>query len=182
MAAFELVTLTTAFWKSDGPRYRQTYFEDQESQAQKGTGLWEALFQMPASRISWTCAVFLLAYVGVEVALGGWIVTFMEKVRNQDNFNSGMSAAGFWLGITIGRAVLGFVTPRIGIKIAMSVSYRCDLFISADTDVSLIGLYRMCCCFGACVLAGTTIHCLSCRCFAARLFLGTNVPWCGARR
>lgn len=53
----------------------------------------------------------------------------MEKVRNQDDFNSGMSAAGFWLGITIGRAVLGFVTPRIGIKIAMSVSYRREVFL-----------------------------------------------------
>ncbi|KAJ6088189.1 hypothetical protein N7486_009450 [Penicillium sp. IBT 16267x] len=66
------------------------------------------------------CALFLLGYVGVEVALGGWIVTFMIRVRQGGAFASGMTATGFWLGITVGRVILGFVTPRVGENIAIS--------------------------------------------------------------
>jgi fucose permease len=78
--------------------------------------------KMPAARITWLCAAFLLCYVGSEVALGGWIVQFMIKVRNGNEFASGMVSVGFWLGITLGRIVLGFITPRIGEKLAVSVS------------------------------------------------------------
>lgn len=101
--------------------YRAEYEKSQQRHAIKETGLGEALFQKPAARVTWVTALFLLCYVGVEVALGGWIVTFMSKVRKQSDFSSGMSAAGFWLGITFGRAILGFVSPRIGVKLAMSV-------------------------------------------------------------
>ena len=115
------MSLTTAFWKSTGAVYRAAYSESQQKESRKESGLGDALFKKPAARISWVTSLFLLCYVGVEVALGGWIVTFMNKVRKQDDFSSGMSAAGFWLGITFGRAILGFVSPKIGIKLAMSV-------------------------------------------------------------
>jgi fucose permease len=84
----------------------------------------EALFAFPSARVTWLCAFFLLGYVGVEVALGGWIVTFMIRVRHAAPFASGMTATGFWLGLTVGRVILGFVTPRIGEKLAICVSSR----------------------------------------------------------
>ena len=70
--------------------------------------------------ITWICAIFLLGYVGVEVSLGGWLVTFMLRVRHGQPFASGMVATGFWLGITVGRMVLGFVTGKIGEKTAIA--------------------------------------------------------------
>jgi len=82
----------------------------------------EALLTRPSARVTWTCAIFLLGYVGAEVALGGWIVTFMIRVRGGAPFASGMTATGFWMGMTVGRVVLGFVTPRIGEKLAITVS------------------------------------------------------------
>ena len=82
----------------------------------------EALLQMPAARVTWLCAIFLLCYVGVEVALGGWIVVFMMQVRKGQSFASGMTATGFWLGLTVGRVILGFVTPRLGERLALMVS------------------------------------------------------------
>jgi fucose permease len=81
----------------------------------------EALLRRPAARVVWLSALFLLGYVGIEVALGGWIVTFMIRVRHGAPFASGMTATGFWLGITVGRVILGFVTPRIGEKLAIAV-------------------------------------------------------------
>ena len=85
-------------------------------------GLKEVLFQKPGARVAWLCAIFLLGYVGIEVALGGWIVEFMIQVRHGGAFESGLTATGFWLGLTVGRFVLGFITPRIGEKLAIMVS------------------------------------------------------------
>ena len=48
-------------------------------------------------------------------------MTFMIRVRGRDPFASGMTATGFWLGITIGRTVLGFITPRFGERISVTV-------------------------------------------------------------
>jgi fucose permease len=58
------------------------------------------------------CSFYLLAYVGSEVALGGWLVTFMVKVRHGSAFKSGIVTSGLWAGITLGRICLGFVTGR----------------------------------------------------------------------
>ena len=44
------------------------------------------------------------------------------EVRDGEEFASGMTATGFWIGIAVGRIVLGFVTPRLGEKLAISVS------------------------------------------------------------
>lgn len=45
----------------------------------------------------------------------------MIQVRNGEPFASGMTATGFWLGLTIGRVILGFVTPRVGEKRAIMI-------------------------------------------------------------
>lgn len=79
------------------------------------------LFTRKYGRVTWICSFFLLGYVGVEVALGGWIVTFMRRIRHGAAFASGMTATGFWLGLTCGRVSLGFVTPRIGEKLSIVV-------------------------------------------------------------
>ncbi|KAJ5232099.1 hypothetical protein N7468_005055 [Penicillium chermesinum] len=105
-AAIELVTCTVCFWQATGADFRAKTAAEQN----KG-GLKDALLTMPSARVTWLCSLFLLGYVGVEVALGGWIVTFMIQIRHGAAFASGMVATGFWLGITVGRFILGFVTP-----------------------------------------------------------------------
>lgn len=65
------------------------------------------------TRVTLTVSLFLLIYVGAEVSIGGWIVTFMLRVRGGTPFASGLTSTGFWLGISVGRFVLGFVTPRL---------------------------------------------------------------------
>ena len=37
----------------------------------------------------------------------------MIKVRNGTEFSSGMVSVGFWLGLTLGRVILGFITPYL---------------------------------------------------------------------
>lgn len=122
--------MTASFWKADGVTYRASQKESEASQ--QGTGLAGALTKLPAARVAWVGALFLLCYAGVEVALGGWIVLFMIRVRNGDEFSSGMSATGFWLGITVGRVILGFVSPRVGIKLSTAI------YIAAATALELV--------------------------------------------
>lgn len=118
-ATIELAFCLTVFWDAKGTPAEAT----RASEPSRGA-LRRTLFTKHSGRVTWLCAFFLLGYVGIEVAIGGWIVTFMMRVRNGAAFASGMSATGFWLGITFGRVVLGFVTPRIGEKLAVSV--RCS--------------------------------------------------------
>ena len=53
----------------------------------------------------------------------------MMRVRNTEPFAAGMSAMAFWLGLTIGRVTLGFVTGRIGEKLAILVRIPNKSFI-----------------------------------------------------
>lgn len=118
MAFIELASSATAFWKADGAAFRAANPRTGEG---KDNRMKEAVMRLPYARVTWCCAIFFLGYVGIEVALGGWIVKFMLEVRKGENFASGMTATGFWMGITVGRLVLGFVTPRIGEKLAIAV-------------------------------------------------------------
>jgi fucose permease len=87
---------------------------------------------MPYARVVWLCAFFLLGYVGAEVSLGGWVVQFMLHVRNADPFDAGMTSMGFWLGLTVGRMLLGLVIPKIGVKLSLCI------FIPATMGLQLI--------------------------------------------
>ncbi|KAF9495023.1 MFS general substrate transporter [Pleurotus eryngii] len=58
-------------------------------------------------------AFFILAYVGVEVTIGGWIVTFIIDVRHGGP-SSGYISSGFFGGLTVGRVALLWVNKKIG--------------------------------------------------------------------
>ncbi len=53
---------------------------------------------------------FFLGYIGLEVSLGGWLVTFMLRIRHGESFSLGLVV---WLGLTFGRVILGFLTGKI---------------------------------------------------------------------
>ncbi|KAI9792245.1 MAG: hypothetical protein M1833_001244 [Piccolia ochrophora] len=113
-AVLETIVCTAAFWSEDGKKFRA---EHPRTTDRKGGRTREAL----SHKVTWIISLFIFCYVGVEVALGGWIVTFMIRIRKGDPFAAGISSVGFWLGITIGRVVLGFVSPRIGLKLSVAV-------------------------------------------------------------
>lgn len=111
-AALELVICTAAFWHKTGARYRAD-----TKQETGGSTTWNAV----KNKVTLLCGVFFLTYVGAEVALGGWIVTFMLRVREATPYASGISATGFWLGMTFGRALLGFITERYGERLCVTI-------------------------------------------------------------
>ncbi|KAK4941769.1 hypothetical protein LTR10_018373 [Elasticomyces elasticus] len=133
-AAIEVVVLVTAFWKADGPAYRAQRSPDSGDETVDGAqhGLEpqqrtlrnklnpfgkrekgkSKTIEAVKNKTTILTSLFLLIYVGAEVSIGGWIVTFMLRVRHGPAFGSGMTSTGFWLGVTVGRFVLGFVTER----------------------------------------------------------------------
>lgn len=118
-AAIELTVSVHSFWAASGAKFRE---DNARTSGEAGDSrLREATLKRPAARVTWLCALFLLGYVGAEVALGGWIVVFMMRQRAGSAFASGMTATGFWMGITVGRLVLGFVTPRIGESLSVII-------------------------------------------------------------
>ncbi|PBK59802.1 MFS general substrate transporter [Armillaria solidipes] len=58
-------------------------------------------------------AFFILVYVGVEVTIGGWIVTYVIKLRNGGK-TSGYISSGFFGGLTLGRVGLLWVNKKVG--------------------------------------------------------------------
>lgn len=102
-----------AFWDATGAAYRQKLRKGGAA----GGATTATVLQEP---ITWLIAIFLLFYAGAEVSLGGWIPTFMIKERHADGFLAGVTATLFWFGLSLGRIVLGFVTGRIGERLAIT--------------------------------------------------------------
>lgn len=113
LSALEGVLAVTAFWGATGKVHREKH---RTAAGGPRTSTRKAL----RKPITWLVALFLLGYVGCEVCVGGYTVLFAQKVRHAEDFAAGMSVTGFWLGLTVGRVVLGFITERIGEKLAIT--------------------------------------------------------------
>jgi fucose permease len=133
LAAIEVVFSMSAFWGATGLAYRDEHpitVATDPPTPEEGAILENrpkgGLFRISTAtrsksrtaeavtnKITWLCSLFLLIYVGIEVSVGGWVVTFMLRVRHGTPFASGLTSTGFWAGITVGRMVLGFATARL---------------------------------------------------------------------
>ncbi len=67
-------------------------------------------------RYVWIAAFFLLFYVGGEVTLGNWSYSLLTHERHGLPLISGWIVSGYWLGLTLGRLLLGSLSRRIGDK------------------------------------------------------------------
>ena len=77
----------------------------------------------------------------------------MTEVRHGKPFPSGLTATGFWLGLTAGRIILGFITPKIGgERLAVVIYLACALgvellfwlvpqFIVSAIAIALVGFF-----------------------------------------
>lgn len=65
------------------------------------------------SKLVWVFAICLFIYVGGEVAFGAWLMTFLIRIKELSYDYSSWMATAFWVGLTVGRIVLGFVTAAV---------------------------------------------------------------------
>ncbi|KAG2008461.1 MFS transporter [Coprinopsis cinerea AmutBmut pab1-1] len=68
------------------------------------------MFKLPALHL---LAIFAVIYVGVEVTLGGWIVTFIIRERSGGS-SSGYISSGFFGGLALGRVALIWFNRWVG--------------------------------------------------------------------
>ena len=104
LAGLALIVCGASFWSKTGQVYAR---EHPREEGKSSTGL--AL----RNRVTWLCCAFFLLYVGAEVSLGGWIVSFMLHVRGATAYQAGIIGTGFWAGMTVGRSMLGVVTHTL---------------------------------------------------------------------
>ncbi|KAL5634686.1 hypothetical protein ACGC1H_002658 [Rhizoctonia solani] len=74
-------------------------------------------------KVVYVLAFFALLYVGTEVTIGGWIVTFLIKNRG-GGASSGYVSSGFFAGLMLGRLVLLWVNQKLGERRAVYL-YSC---------------------------------------------------------
>ncbi|GAA5922828.1 hypothetical protein JCM3775_006151 [Rhodotorula graminis] len=108
------------------------------------------LLQALTQRATYLSSLFLLLYVGAEVSMGGWVVTFLLENRDA-GADAGYVATGFWFGLALGRlllaplntfigekrAVYGYLATAMGLEFV--IWFRDDL-ISNAVVVGLIGV------------------------------------------
>ncbi|KAH8110060.1 MFS general substrate transporter [Phellopilus nigrolimitatus] len=85
-------------------------------------------------------AFFVLVYIGVEVTIGGWIVTFVIDERGGGS-SSGYLTSGFFAGLTLGRVGLLWLNKLVGERrvIWLYISVCISLEIVIWLVPSLIG-------------------------------------------
>ncbi|KAI0031175.1 MFS general substrate transporter [Vararia minispora EC-137] len=95
-------------------------------------------------------ALFILAYVGTEVTIGGWIVTYTIDERGGGP-SAGYISSGFFGGLALGRILLLQVTKKLGNRLAvllyvlLAISLELIVWlvpslISSGIAISLAGL------------------------------------------
>jgi len=158
LSALEWALCVLTFWRATGAVHRaqhQSLHDDHEA-ATPGEPATEkkrtTTRHVLKDPIVWLIALFLLGYVGAEVSLGGWITSFMLVVRHAAPFDAGLTVTFFWLGLTVGRVALGFVTGRVGEKVAITaylvLSIALQLlywlvpsFVASAVFVSFLGFF-----------------------------------------
>ncbi|KZV82609.1 MFS general substrate transporter [Exidia glandulosa HHB12029] len=88
-----------------------------ETEEVDGKNKYRQIFSM---RVLHYLAFFMLLYVGIELTMGGWIVTFMLRERNGGS-SSGYVASGLYGGLMLGRVVLLPLNEKIGEQRAIFV-------------------------------------------------------------
>ncbi|KAJ7485283.1 major facilitator superfamily domain-containing protein, partial [Mycena latifolia] len=84
-----------------------------EAAGETGTSEHSTFRQILSLKTVHLLAIFILVYVGVEVTIGGWIVTYIIQVRGGGP-SSGYVSAGFFGGLMTGRIALLWLNQKIG--------------------------------------------------------------------
>nr|GAT48810.1 predicted protein [Mycena chlorophos] len=83
-------------------------FREKEKEGNKGH-----LRQILSTKAAHMLALFLFVYVGTEVSIGGWIVSFLIS-RRSGSAATGYVSSGFFGGLTLGRVILIPINKRLG--------------------------------------------------------------------
>ena len=114
----------------------------QEEHGAKALSVWEVL-SLPGAKAG---MVTFLCYCAVESTLGLWGATYISQVRAVDEATAASFGAMFYIGITVGRAISGFMAmkflPKQMVRVGQALLALGCIFmmIPAGSTLSGIGL------------------------------------------
>ena len=114
----------------------------QEEYGAKALSVWEVL-SLPGAKAG---MVTFLCYCAVESTLGLWGATYISQVRGVDEATAASFGAMFYIGITVGRAISGFMAmkllPKQMVRVGQALlALGCIcMMIPAGSTLSGIGL------------------------------------------
>ena len=114
----------------------------QEGYGAKALSVWEVL-SLPGAKAG---MVTFLCYCAVESTLGLWGATYISQVRGVDEATAASFGAMFYIGITVGRAISGFMAmkllPKQMVRVGQALLALGCIFmmIPAGSTLSGIGL------------------------------------------
>ncbi|KZL72405.1 MFS transporter [Colletotrichum tofieldiae] len=114
-SALELLVLCLAFRHEDSNKYKISEVDHSQQSFDDKVNQREVL----RYSATWIYAAYLLADVGTESTVSGWVVAYMLRVRHTSTYASSICSSGFWAGMAIGRLALGIVTDRLGARRAV---------------------------------------------------------------
>ncbi|KAL7795112.1 major facilitator superfamily domain-containing protein [Trichoderma ceciliae] len=114
LACLVCLGVTLSFWDDVGTGFHRRPAMPSPN-AQGGT------IEILKDRVTLTLSAFMVLYVGSEVTIGGWLLTFMMNVRNGSPTASSLVSSGFWIGVTVGRFSLGWITGYVGEKVMVTI-------------------------------------------------------------
>lgn len=100
ISAFGFAWCGWAFWSYEREN-PQVY--DGHAQNVTSTSRWAKFKAIITDKPTLLGSIFIFAYQGSEVAISGWVVSFLISYRGGDINRVGYVTAGFWAGITLGK-------------------------------------------------------------------------------
>lgn len=106
----ELVALSVAFRKDTLSTYQMS--PKQHDQPKKEG--------FPRAKLVLMCSIFYFLDIAIESSYTSWIITYMQRVRDVKIATASLSSSVFWIGMALGRAILGIVTQHFGLGISVA--------------------------------------------------------------
>lgn len=114
IVSFLMVSVLTAILCHYSPMIKR----DSTSQ----TPAWKNLGRSLQNPIVLLTGLLLLVYVGLEAAIGNWAYTVQTVARQTPALIAGYSVSAYWLGLTVGRFILGYFLRSLGAVRTISMS------------------------------------------------------------
>lgn len=114
LAFFNLIFSAWAYWKYEAEIEGETSSASGENRVvtdqppsqgvSSSKSKWRSFRTLTSDKTTILGSLFVFAYQGAEVAISGWIISFLVQFRNGDPSRVGYVTSGFWAGITLGRS------------------------------------------------------------------------------
>lgn len=107
LAVLNLLIIPWAFWDYEKESEQEERLPQPASERSENTkSRWKSLKELLGDKTTVLGSLFIFAYQGAEVAISGWVISFLVQFRHGDPSKVGYVTSGFWGGITSGRFAL----------------------------------------------------------------------------